>query len=435
MLQLKKNLLEKQKNSMVKFLLTLSISLSSYAGWFSNPVYNPDGEFVDYGNHLPEDGEFKKGRLGAHPSDATLKHYFTEIYLSGGDRYVGYGVEASTKPSVFEADLQEFKPVTDALAETGLVSYLFYEDGKIKVDAKSPKNRFGDMFNDGTQLRSNSVGKNMVSYVLGHAICAGYIKDVNEKMDWWVLKDTLYENQRLQNLINMRSGDHNHVGFRGLINHSGRRNGNPNNYSILEIMSNEINETKASSNKKFHYNGLQPNIVINYIRHKLGTEDEYLEFLNDIFNKKIGVENDVWFAKRNRYSDYEVDGLSKSTFFASRYDYLRIAKSMLEDWNNDTCVGQYLKTVYENREHKGTVFLKTKSPNYPFGTTTGYGGFFHTDYKGYWGNPNILIMDGYGGQMIWINFDDNRIVVTNAIHSSYDWKNIVADVVKNGLEK
>ena len=41
----------------------------------------------------------------------------------------------------------------------------------------------------------------------------------------------------------------------------------------------------------------------------------------------------------------------------------------------------------------------------------------------------------HGGQMIWINFDDNRIVVAHAIHSTYDWKKIVADTVKNGLER
>ena len=39
-------------------------------------------------------------------------------------------------------------------------------------------------------------------------------------------------------------------------------------------------------------------------------------------------------------------------FFATRYDYLRIAKAMLDDWQNDTCVGKYLKTIFENRISK-----------------------------------------------------------------------------------
>ena len=32
-----------------------------------------------------------------------------------------------------------------------------------------------------------------------------------------------------------------------------------------------------------------------------------------------------------------------TSFFATRYDYLRIAVSMLNEWQQDTCVGQYLK--------------------------------------------------------------------------------------------
>ena len=27
------------------------------------------------------------------------------------------------------------------------------------------------------------------------------------------------------------------------------------------------------------------------------------------------------------------------SFYATRYDYLRIGKRILDDWNNDTCVG------------------------------------------------------------------------------------------------
>ena len=31
---------------------------------------------------------------------------------------------------------------------------------------------------------------------------------------------------------------------------------------------------------------------------------------------------------------------------------LRIAKAMMDHWNNDTCVGKYLKTIYEQRINK-----------------------------------------------------------------------------------
>jgi CubicO group peptidase (beta-lactamase class C family) len=421
-------MIKKIKILIVTAFLTAFVSVTS-AGWLVNPAYNPDGPFVDFGRALPEPSDFKRNGWQS-PNDATLRHYFDKQLHWATEKREQYEANASSTPYVFESELQEFDTVTDNLAETGLVSYLFYEDGKIKVDKKSPKNRFGDMFNDSSQLIANSVSKSMVSYVLGHAICKGYIKDVNEKMDWWLLKDTLYDNQRLIDLINMRAGDQEYMS-----QSTGLKNlGNVNDSTMLEIMS-LLPDTKPS-NKVFNYSSLPPNIIINYIMHKVGDEDEYSEFLDDIFQNKIGIESGIWFTKaRKSHKKEYIDGLSISHFYASRYDYLRIAKSILDDWNDNTCVGQYLKTIYEKREYKGSDVLKTKSNNSPNGSNHKYGGFFHTDYKGYWGSPNIVAMDGYGGQMIWINFDDKRIVVANAIHSSYDWKNIVADVVKNGLKE
>ena len=41
------------------------------------------------------------------------------------------------------------------------------------------------------------------------------------------------------------------------------------------------------------------------------------------------------------------------SFYADRYDYVRIANMIMNHWNNDTCVGKYLKTMYENRVDKG----------------------------------------------------------------------------------
>ena len=43
------------------------------------------------------------------------------------------------------------------------------------------------------------------------------------------------------------------------------------------------------------------------------------------------------------------DGTSSYTFYATRYDYLRIAKAILDNWKNDTCVGKYLKKLVKNK--------------------------------------------------------------------------------------
>ena len=52
---------------------------------------------------------------------------------------------------------------------------------------------------------------------------------------------------------------------------------------------------------------------------------------------------------RYKYEVKDEDGPLRYSMELSRHDYLRVAKAMLEDWKNDTCVGKYLKTIHERR--------------------------------------------------------------------------------------
>jgi hypothetical protein len=59
------------------------------------------------------------------------------------------------------------------------------------------------------------MGKSLVSYVTGHAICEGYIDNINVKLnDWPLIQDTLYEDSILLDLLNMKGGDQKWVGDR-----------------------------------------------------------------------------------------------------------------------------------------------------------------------------------------------------------------------------
>ena len=123
------------------------------------------------------------------------------------------------------------------------------------------------------------------------------------------------------------------------------------------------------------------------------------------------------------------------TFYTTRYDYLRIAKAMLDDWQNNTCVGKYLKTIHERRIPKNSSHPYLSSLAF----STGYAGFFNTSYKGMENRP-VMSMDGYGGQKITIDFERKRIISTQAIHenidfpipNNYDYKKIVYERIKNG---
>ena len=94
--------------------------------------------------------------------------------------------------------------------KTGLVNYLLYENGKIVINKKN----YNDVIKKNKNLlRSNSMGKSLTSYVVGHSVCKGYIDSANVRLDdWIVLNDTLYADNTLLQVLNMTSGDQDYIG-------------------------------------------------------------------------------------------------------------------------------------------------------------------------------------------------------------------------------
>ena len=102
---------------------------------------------------------------------------------------------------------------------------------------------------------------------------------------------------------------------------------------------------------------------------------------------------------------------------ATRFDYLRIAKAIMDDYQNDTCVGKYLKEIYERRIPKN-LDQKGERNEPAFNFTYSYGGQFHMDFPGL--KDQILFgMGGYGGNMIIIDVKNSRILVVNSLPVSY----------------
>ena len=105
-----------------------------------------------------------------------------------------------------------------------------------------------------------------------------------------------------------------------------------------------------------------------------------------------------------------------------------IAKAILDDWQNDTCVGKYLKTIRDLRIPKNH---KWKDDNSHDLNSKSYAGKFHTNYSGM-AKRNVMGMSGYGGQSIMIDFDKGRINVINSIHTDYNWRKLAHSVIKKG---
>ena len=347
--------------------------------------------------------------------------------------YKGWEIKGSENHYKFKSNLRQDKNVLKEFKnnkETGIISYLLFEDDKIVIDESDiPTSVQGDDIIDGL-LPSHSMGKSLVSYVTGHAICEGYIDNVNVKLDDWpLIKNTLYENSILLDLLNMKAGDQKWVGERRNVGSDNRikgpKNENVNVIGLMKVMNEYLKGTEKSK-LIYNYSALTTNVILNYVKYKTGNDWEKL--LNKVYNEHVGVKNSVYLQRSKKYlkSDFVS---ARYSFYANRYDFLRIAKTMMDDWHNDTCAGKYLKTIYENRVKKKD---NTKEADDVGLYTKSYGGQFHFDIFGLKKTRKIIGLSGFAGQQILIDLDNKRIIVVNSLYKNYNWKKIVHSTITKG---
>ena len=290
------------------------------------------------------------------------KHQNEPYEPHGWDKYL---IKGSKNYYKFQLELVEDKDVKkeiDNSQKTGLISYLFFEDNKIKIDEENLPNYIKS--NNGV-MPSHSVGKSLVSYVLGHAICEGYIDSINITLnDWSILDGTLYKDQKLIDILNMRAGDQKFIGernFKSDVQINDMRFLNVNTFPIRDAMALDILQESKKQSAIYNYNGLATNLIMNYTIYKTG--DDWEKLLHKIFNEHVRVKDDVWFHQsvQNHNSSIHPRETGRYSFYANRYDYLRIGKRILDDWNDNNCVGKYLKTIYEQRINKNKKSHNTQS--------------------------------------------------------------------------
>ena len=348
--------------------------------------------------------------------------------------YSGWVIKGSENHYKFQSNLREDKDVLKEFKNnknTGIISYLLFENDKIVIDVSDiPKKvSSGHTILDGL-LPSHSMGKSLVSYVTGHAICEGYIDNINVKLnDWPLIQNTLYENSILLDLLNMKGGDQKWVGERRNVGSDNRIKGekkeeNVNVIGLVKVMNKYLRGTEKSK-LIYNYSALTTNVIMNYVKFKAG--DNWDKLLHKVFNEHVGVKNKVQFQKSRKYLKYEDFVSARYSFYANRYDYLRIAKTMMDDWHNDTCAGKYLKTIYENRVQKKDNTKKATDVGL---YTKSYGGQIHFDIFGIDKKRKILGLSGFAGQQILIDLDNKRIIVVSSLYRNYNWKKIVHSVIK-----
>ena len=324
----------------------------------------------------------------------------------------------------FEFDLQNNElsvKVEEEISnkKTGLVSYILFENNKILVD-ENRKSKYTGPY------PSHSIGKSLVSLVTGYAMCGGYINHtVYDRIDYPTVAGTLYENQKLIDLLNMQAGDDKIIGDR-LGNWDSRLISNNKSINIIPIKTAMKryfkNKDGLEPGTYYNYSAMTTNVIMNYVIYKTG--DDWEKLLHKVFVEDAKVSKRVYFHKtlEKKHTGNRKSGeYGRYSFYADRYDYLRIANMMMNHWNNDTCVGKYLKTMYENRVNKNKIQYSKFKGN--FQATQTYGGQFHFDPIGL--DRPILMMDGAWGQQVVIDFDNNKIITAHSVERHYDYYSLI----------
>ena len=355
----------------------------------------------------------------------TFAHHANEKYAYSKNYAYKIGDKKNDNAYEFEFDLQTndlSKLVEEQLKDkkTGLVSYILFENNKILVD-QNRKSKYRGPY------PSHSVGKSLVSLVTGYAMCSGYINHtVFDRIDYPTVEGTLYENQKLIHLLNMQAGDDEIIGDRiGIWDSKITKNKQSvNTIPIKTAMKRYFKGVDGlEPGKYFNYSAMTTNVIMNYVIYKTG--DDWNKLLHKIFVEDAKVSKRVYFHKtlrKDKTGNRKSGEYGRYSFYADRYDYVRIANMIMNHWKNDTCVGKYLKTMYENRvDRQYDEYSKFKG-NHRSAQT--YGGQFLWDAVGLEDRP-ILMMDGFAGQQVVIDFDNNRIITAHSTDRHYDYYSLV----------
>ena len=384
--------------------------------------------------------------LSKQISDASLEYYYRISDARPKTRPKEYFiVEGSSNYIDFTMSSKSHKKINKQMKHGSIFSFIYFANDKIVYDVLPPEDRFIMSLNEESYFSSHSMGKSITSYLMGHAICNGYIGGIDDAIsDWPLMENTLYYGQPIIRLLNMSAGDTNVIREESgnFINTGANIHSQP----LIDAVENEkeLKNTKPIENASYAYSNLTSDILFNYIAHRVG--DDFNMFLDEFYKQKIGIKYPVYlWLNPLRYNalpsdkDLTAQGAWQYGISATRYDFLRIAISILNDWKKDTCEGRYLKEIYKRAVSKGYYgnWRNRRDGGYPkFNTATSkYAGQFHTSVNGMY-DKNILLMDGADGQQIVINLDDDRIVVISAGQANfYDTKSIAYDLIKSGKIK
>lgn len=288
------------------------------------------------------------------------------------------------------------KKIDKIIKKKSLLSVLYFDGENIVVDKKSEKIK-----ND-TKLYSFSISKSFLSYILGNAICDGYIKSLDDKISKYVpeAKGTLYENSTFKELIDMAAGDK---------NFASREPGSAKLFYAVDVMGRKTTAKDyllsssgiKISKKTFNYNNFIADLVARAIDVSVpgGLKNLYQDFAN-----KSGTNSEMFYL-----TDDNGWPLLHGYFYANREDFLRLGIQISKDWNSNSCIGNYLNGIEKMK-------IKTDKDQ-----NSDYSGYFWYDQNN---KSRHAQLRGHGGQRIHIDIEKGSVLIYHSITGDYDNKSI-----------
>ena len=256
-----------------------------------------------------------------------------------------------------------------------------------------------DGVNNDSFVISYSMAKSLTSLMVGHALCNGYIKDLNDKLGDYVpeLADTVYGRSSIRHVLNMASG----------ADASGKH-GEPyagvdvdtrnQKISYLEIL------LKYKDSKRRLFGTLAPGDSFDY----KNVDTAALSLLVEKATKRPFQQ---WYAETlvpaaglARTTAWNLDKdnrpLAHGYFYATPDDWLRLALYSLDVYKGRA--GACLQDYMQQAMTKGVRIYNDSQ-------YTSYGHQFWTGSKGV--NSEVFWMIGYGGQYIGVDPTKERVLV------------------------
>ena len=276
---------------------------------------------------------------------------------------------------------------------------LLYWDGKaIRHDVAREDIR------DDLPVYGLSMSKSITAYLLGRALCEGLIDSLDDRIKKYVpaLGGTFYGEAKLRDALNMASGD------RKLYSNTSRRGQSDWKDYVIPVLQKGVPiidamrklGNRTPSENAFAYRNANTDAVAMVLS---AVASEGLgEFASRTLARDAGFEHPaMYLADRNNAA------LAFAFFYATRLDWLRAAILIGEEFKSRGCIGDYLKSAASESVPLGFDFTFYKR----------YGKFFWSDRK--WANRKHVAMLGHGGQRIYIDLEDGRVLYLLSIRIDY----------------